>query len=88
MSKHDLDCAWAAVNAIGGDWHSSEWDAGANWALDRALLAIEELGGKDPLVREAQGPPAAIPMLRGVVLPKNDRPEGFGASDIPDEAAR
>ena len=69
MSTHDLDRAWAAVNAIGGDWHSSEWDAGANWALDRALLAIEELGGRDPMARQAQEPSATIPTLRGAVLP-------------------
>jgi hypothetical protein len=87
MSKHDLDCAWAAVNAIGGDWHSSEWDAGANWALDRALLAIEDLGGRDPLVRQAQGPSAAIPALSREVLPTSDRPENSGVSDISDEAA-
>lgn len=87
MSTHDLDRAWAAVNAIGGEWHSSEWDAGANWALDRALLAIEELGGKDPLVRQAQGSSAAIPTLGGDVLPVSDRPNDFGVSDILDEAA-
>jgi hypothetical protein len=87
MSKHDLDCAWAAVNAIGGDWHSSEWDAGANWALDRALLAIEELGGKDPLVRQAHGPSAAILALSRDVLPTSDRRIDSSVSDVSDETA-
>lgn len=84
MSTHDLDRAWAAINAIGGDWHSSEWDAGADWALDRALLAIEELGGKDPLARQAQGHSGAIPTPRRARLRVSDQSNGFDASDIPD----
>jgi hypothetical protein len=87
MSTHDLDRAWAAVNAIGGDWDSSEWDRGANWALDRALLAIEELGGKDPLVRKRQGRTAAILTLQPAVTPTSNWHEGFDVGDTPDEAA-
>jgi hypothetical protein len=87
MSTHDLDRAWAAVNAIGGDWDSGEWDRGANWALDRALLAIEELGGKDPLVRQTQGRTAAILTLQPAVMPMSNRLKGFDVGDTPDEAA-
>jgi hypothetical protein len=87
MSTHDLDRAWATVNAIGGDWNSSEWDRGANWALDRALLAIEELGGKDPLVRQRQGRTAALLTLQPAVMPLSSCLQGFDAVDTPDEAA-
>jgi hypothetical protein len=87
MSTHDLDRAWAAVNAIGGHCDSSEWHRGANWALDRALLAIEELGGKDPLLRKRQGRKAAILTLQPAAMPMSNWLKGIDVGETPDEAA-
>jgi hypothetical protein len=47
-----LDLAWEAVNALGGsDQQNNSYDQGFVDAIQKALEAIEKLGGRDPLGR-------------------------------------
>lgn len=52
--QNALDLAWERINALGGFADPDDKRGnGVNWAVERALNIIEELGGKDPLSRGA-----------------------------------
>ncbi len=55
MQTPVIDMAWAAVNALGGSpYQDNSYDQGFVDAIAKALIEIEKLGGKDPLIQWAQ----------------------------------
>lgn len=52
-APRDLDLAWEAINALGGANHDGDpQTADYLQAIDDAIEIIEQLGGRDPALRD------------------------------------
>jgi hypothetical protein len=57
MNVSKLDLAWESINALGGTIKAGdEYGLGYSHAIDRALQAIEKLGGADPAPKRVKRP--------------------------------